>query len=66
MSHVMPNPGMPDAAQRRADYDLIVQTCFAVIQDCGDPQLRMEAARILHGINPIPWREAWPVTWGAE
>lgn len=66
MSHVMPNVRVAYPAQLRADYDLIVQTCFEVIQHCGDPQVRMEAARILHGINPIPWREAWPVTWGVE
>lgn len=68
MSHVMPN--MPDAAQRRADYDLIVSTCHEVIRDCGDPQVRMEAARILHGLNPRPWGVAdtgpWVATWGVE
>lgn len=64
MSHVMPN--VPDAAQRRADYDLIVSTCHEVIRDCGDPQVRMEAARILHGLNPRPWGMGHSAPWGTE
>ena len=64
MNHVIPN--VPDPAQFRSDYDLIVLTCFEVIRDCDEPQVRMEAARILHGLNPIPWRKVWPVTWGVE
>lgn len=68
MSHVMPN--VPDAVQRREAYDLIVSTCHEVIRDCGDPQVRMEAARILLGLNPRPWGVAdsgpWVATWGVE
>lgn len=66
MSHVMPNPGLPDPAQRQADYDLIVSTCFEVIRDCNEPQVRLEAARILQGMNPRPWGLAHSASWGVD
>lgn len=66
MSNVMPTVHVRDPAQLRADYDLIVQTCFAAIRDADDPQVRMEAARILHRLNPVPWGVADSAPWGVE
>jgi hypothetical protein len=43
-----------DPVQLRADYDLIVQTCFEAIRDCGEPEVRMQAAHILHEVGFIP------------
>lgn len=43
-----------DPAQLRADYDLIVQTCFEAIRDCDEPEVRMQAAHILQEVGFIP------------
>lgn len=43
-----------DPVQLRADYDLIVQTCFEAIRDCDEPEVRMQAAHILHEVGFIP------------
>lgn len=59
MSHVMPNVRVADSEQLRADYDLIVSTCYEAIRDSDEPQVRMEAARILHRMHPIPCSEPW-------
>lgn len=45
-----------DPAQLRAAYDLIVQTCFEAIRDCGEPEVRTQAAHILHSVGFIPGR----------
>lgn len=66
MNNVMPNVGVLDPAQLRADYDLIVSTCYEAIRDSDEPQVRMEAARILHRMHPIPYSASHDAPWGVE
>jgi hypothetical protein len=45
-----------DPVQLQADYDLIVQACYEAIRDSGEPEVRMQAAHILHSVGFIPGR----------
>jgi len=45
---------MFDPADYRAHHEQIVQTCFEVIAECDDPQVRLEAARLLQRVGTLP------------
>lgn len=41
-------------AEYRADHEQIVLTCYEVIRDCDDPQVRMQAAHLLQSVGDLP------------
>lgn len=45
---------MLDPAEYRACYTEIVHTCYEVIRDSDDPEVRMQAAHLLQSVGVLP------------
>jgi len=46
--------GTFDAKQFREDHSLIVETCFDLIRNSQDPEVRIQAAQVLQSVGHTP------------